>query len=125
MMEVPDSLCVVLIGSQAPLKGLSCAVPPRGPSCQVLVSKKGRGGAVVQAVIHFWTTGEPCYIIFLAWFLGNFTGIANLCLSSEKLLHLARGIVVPCHPCPYLETEQDTSSWGSREELDLLMEVHR
>lgn len=64
MMEVPDSLCVVLIGSQA-LKGLSCAVPPRGLSCQVLVSKSW-GGAVVEAVIHFWTTGEPRYIIFLA-----------------------------------------------------------
>lgn len=44
MMEVPDSLCVVLIGSQAPLKGLSCAVPPRGLSCQVLVSKSWAGG---------------------------------------------------------------------------------
>lgn len=83
MMEVPDSLCVVLIGSQAPLKGLSCAVPPRGPLCQVLVSKKGRGGTVVEAVIHFWTTGEPRYIIFFAWFLGNFIGIANVLFLIE------------------------------------------
>jgi len=27
MMEAPDSLWVVLIGSQAALKGLSCAIP--------------------------------------------------------------------------------------------------
>lgn len=83
----------------------------------------------MKAVIHFWTTGEPRYIIFLAWFLGNFTGIANKCFSSEKRLHLVRGIVVPCvfpsHPCPYLESEQDASSRGSREELGVLVEVHR
>lgn len=82
MMEVPDSLCVVLIGSQAPLKGLSCAVPPRG-LCTVsgISQQKGVGGTVLKAVIHFWLTEEPRYIIFLAWFLGNFTGIANMCFS--------------------------------------------
>lgn len=52
-----------------------------------------------------------------------------MCFSSEKLLHLARGFVVPrvfpSHPCPCLESEQDASSWGIREEQGLLMEVHR
>lgn len=46
-MEVPDSLSVVLIGSQAPLKGLSCAVPSRG--CRALsglVSKRRERGVL-------------------------------------------------------------------------------
>lgn len=71
----------------------------------------------MEAVIHFWTTGEPGYIILLAWFLSSFTGFANmLCFSPGNLLHLARGIViVPCvfpsHPHPSLNSEQDVSSW--------------
>lgn len=44
MMEAPDSLCVVLIGSQAPLKGLSCAIPPsRGVRRISQRAEAGRG----------------------------------------------------------------------------------
>lgn len=44
MMEAPDSLCVVLIRSQAPLKGLPSAVRSRG--CRALsgISQQKRGG---------------------------------------------------------------------------------
>lgn len=91
----------------------------------------GVGGAVVEAVIHFWTTGEPGYIILLAWFLSDFTGFANMsCFSPGKLLCLARGIViVPCvfPSCSrlFLESEQDACSQGSKEELALLVELDR
>lgn len=72
MMEAPDSLCVVLIRSQARLKGLPCAVTEAAEPCQVLVSSRRGGGAVVEPVIHFWTTGGPGYIILLAWFPSDF-----------------------------------------------------
>lgn len=132
MMEVPDSLCVVLIGSQAQLKGLSCAIPSRGRWAVSGISQQKEGvGAVVEAVIHFWTTGEPGYIILLAWFLSDFIGFANMsCFSPGKLLRLARGTVtVPCvfpsRSHPPLESEQDACSWGSGEELALLLEPGR
>lgn len=38
----------------------------------------------MEVVIHFWTTGEPGYIILLAWFLSDFTGFAN----TESQNHL-------------------------------------
>lgn len=44
MMEAPDSLCVVLIRSQAPLKGLSCAVPSRGCRAVSGISQQKEGG---------------------------------------------------------------------------------
>lgn len=44
MMEAPDSLCVVLIRSQARLKGLPCAVTGAAEPCQVLVSSRRGGG---------------------------------------------------------------------------------
>lgn len=132
MMEVPDSLCVVLIGSQARLKGLSCAVPSRGLWAMSGISQQKEGvGAVMEAVIHFWTTGEPGCIILLSWFLSDFIGFANTsCFSPGKMLRLARGtITVPCvfpsHSHPSLESEQDACSWASGEELALLLELGR
>jgi len=44
MMEVPDSRCVVLISSQALLKGLSCAVPSRGRRAVAGISQQKEWG---------------------------------------------------------------------------------
>lgn len=98
MMEAPDSLCVVLIRSQAQLKGLPCAITGAAEPCQVLVSSRSGGVAVVEPVIHFWTTGGPGYINLLAWFLSDFTGfVSTSCVSPGHLLRLVRGvIIVPC-----------------------------
>lgn len=83
MMEAPDSLCVVLIGGQAALKGLSRAIPPCPRGARAESASAGREGAAGEAVIHQGTAGGAACITRVA---------------SERLQVCKRWVLLPREP---------------------------